>query len=210
MIPVKRFGEAKSRLALALEPDGRRALAAAMAADSIAAVAGAERIERIVCVSGEPGLEPIALETGAELIDDPHDLGHSEAAAIGIEALAAGGVACAAVLSADCPLLEPEGIDRALAGLGARSVGVIPDRHGSGTNGLLLAPPEGIAPSFGPGSHARHLEAAHEAGLEGRSVRIESMLLDLDTPEDLELLRAELRADPSRAPRTAAWLGDSR
>ncbi len=32
----------------------------------------------------------------------------------------------------------------------------MPDRHGTGTNGLLLTPPDAIAPSFGPGSCERH------------------------------------------------------
>ena len=42
---------------------------------------------------------------------------------------------------------------------------IVPDRHGTGTNGLLLAPPDAIAPSFGPGSCERHRALARAAGV---------------------------------------------
>ena len=46
-----------------------------------------------------------------------------------------------------------------------RGVVILADRHGTGTNGLLLCPPDAIAPSFGMGSRERHAELAHRAGV---------------------------------------------
>ena len=58
----------------------------------------------------------------------------------------------------DCPALSPAELQELLDGAArpGREVVIVPDRHGTGTNGLLLAPPDAIAPSFGPGSFERH------------------------------------------------------
>ncbi len=70
----------------------------------------------------------------------------------------------------------------------APSVLVVPDRHGTGTNALLLTPPDSIPPSFGPGSCERHLALAQARGVKAEVVRLPSLALDVDTPEDLEAL----------------------
>ncbi len=97
-------------------------------------------------------------------------------------------------------------LDAALANLETGSAGVVPDRHGSGTNALLLDPPGAIEPAFGPGSRERHLELAEAAGVRGVLVELPSLALDLDTADDLAELTRRLRAEPGLAPRTAAAL----
>lgn len=210
VLPIKRFGAAKSRLAGAVSAAARGDLAAAMLADVLAAIGRCALIERVIVVSGEPRAVALAADADAELLDDPADDGHSEAALLGVAAALAGGAACAALLPGDCPLLDATELDEALAQVEAGTAAVIPDRHGSGTNGLLLAPPDAIAPSFGPGSRRRHLELARAAGVGGRVVAIPSLALDLDTGADLEALIAALRTDPARAPWTARALGAAR
>lgn len=204
ILPIKRFGAAKSRLAGAVAEDVRRTLAAAMLVDVLAALARAEELDRVLVVSGEPVAIAAALAAGVEVIDDPTDGGHSEATELGVDAAIDAGARCVAMLPGDCPLLEPEELDTALAILEAGSVAVIPDRHGSGTNGLLLSPPDAIAAAFGPGSRERHLGLARDAGMSARALEIPSLALDLDTPDDLSELVLLLRRDPSRAPATAA------
>ena len=57
----------------------------------------------------------------------------------------------------DCPALDPPSSTSCSAGAtSAPDVVIVPDRHGTGTNALLLTPPDAIAPSFGPGSRERH------------------------------------------------------
>jgi 2-phospho-L-lactate guanylyltransferase len=85
-------------------------------------------------------------------------------------------------------------------------VAVIPDRHGTGTNGLLLAPADAIGPAFGPGSAERHLDRAGRAGYEAATEPLESLGLDLDTPDDLTALAAAVAERPERAAATAAAL----
>ena len=74
-------------------------------------------------------------------------------------------------------------------------VGLVPDRHGSGTNALVLRPPDVIAFAFGRGSRDRHLAAAAAAGAAVIEV-MGDLTLDVDTPDDL--LLAEVAHSPAQ------------
>jgi 2-phospho-L-lactate guanylyltransferase len=214
VLPVKRFSEAKRRLADSVDQRGRALLLGAMLEDVLQAVDKAAAVERVVVVTGEKRAERVAmrcaqrLTTPIEVLRDPSDEGHSEAATLGIIRARALGAGCAALLPGDCPLLDPAELDAALGRAAEGRVGVIPDRHGEGTNGLVLAPPDAIGPAFGPGSRSRHLERAEARGLLGEVDEVPSLGLDLDTPDDLAELREVLGRDPAAAPRTAAALAD--
>jgi 2-phospho-L-lactate guanylyltransferase len=207
IIPVKRFESAMQRLSGTGAGPHRPALARAMLADVLLGLNEARLLNRIVVVTGEPGAIETAVEAGAEHLDDPDDRGHVEAAAIGVADAIAHGDECVALVAGDCPLLEGFELDRELDAQ-APGVALIPDRHGSGTNGLILTPPDAIEPAFGPGSRERHLERAREAGVRCRIATVPSMALDLDTGEDLRQLVLALAADPERAPATSAVLRD--
>jgi 2-phospho-L-lactate guanylyltransferase len=68
------------------------------------------------------------------------------------------------------------------------SVTIAPDRHGLGTNALLLRPPGAIQFAFGPHSYTRHLALASETGAATIVHNDTRFAIDLDTPEDLDLL----------------------
>ncbi len=213
IIPVKRFGQAKQRLLETLDRPQRAALVKAMLADVLVAVSSAEAVERLIVVTAEGRAERIALRhaqrttTPLEVLQEPADRGHSEAATLGIIRALALGAECVALLPGDCPLLDPEELDLALGRMAAGRVAVVPDRHGTGTNALLLAPADAIGPAFGEGSMERHRERAVRAGHEVAVEAIDSLALDLDTPADLEVLAAVLAERPGRAPSTAQALG---
>jgi len=102
----------------------------------------------------------------------------------------------------DCPHSDATSSTRcSMSTPTAPSVVIVPDRHGSGTNALLLAPPDAIAPAFGPESFERHRELADAAGVRCDVARPPSLLIDIDTPADLAALLAGPR---QRAPRTRA------
>ena len=69
-----------------------------------------------------------------------------------------------------------------------------PDHTGHGTNALLLAPPQLIAPRFGPESFRTHLRAAHAAGTTPQIVRSPGLEYDIDEPADLQRLLGGERA----------------
>ncbi len=147
IVPVKRFRAAKQRLVEAVGPQGRAALAKAMLADVLSQVTSAELIERVIVVTGEGRAEKVAMhraqraKTPIEVFRDPDDRGHSEAATLGIIRAKALGARAVALLPGDCPLLAAGELDAALARLAPDTVAVVPDRHGTGTNALLMCPP---------------------------------------------------------------------
>jgi 2-phospho-L-lactate guanylyltransferase len=206
ILPVKRFAAAKRRLGASLDEQRRGELIEAMLRDVLAAIAGSRMVERTLVVTGEPAAAAIADELGADTLMDPADEGHSEAALLGIEA-ASPAADCVALLPGDCPLLDPRELDRLLTGVPDRYVTVVPDRHGTGTNGLVLAPPTAIRPAFGEGSCERHVAAAREAGIPFGVEAVESLALDLDTPADIVALTVVLERERERARNTARALG---
>ena len=64
---------------------------------------------------------------------------------------------------------------------------IAPCRHGTGTNALLLRPPDLIRFAFGPDSFAAHCTASRTAGAEPIIYRADNIAFDLDTPEDWRL-----------------------
>ena len=207
VLPIKSFARAKQRLGDAVGDRERRELAAAMVSDVLAALAAVPEIAAVVVVTAEPLAARAAEQAGAAVVDDPDEAGQSAATARGIEEALARGAERALLVPGDCPAVEPEELSLLLAhGPGAPSVVIVPDRHGSGTNALLLTPPQAVAPSFGAGSFARHAARAHAVGATVKVCDLPSLGLDVDTPDDLAALRAALDARPETAARTRAVL----
>lgn len=207
VLPVKRFDLAKQRLAAGIEAARRRVLIEAMLEDVLEAIGEARTVERTIVVSNEPRAVEMAGAVGAEIVPEPEAGGHSEATLAGIGRAREQGATRVVLLPGDCPLLEPREVDRLLTGVPSPYVAIVPDRHGTGTNALLLSPPDVIEPSFGEGSRARHVTAAREAGVPFAVEGLASLAIDLDTPADVVALTLELERSAGRGQRTARALG---
>jgi 2-phospho-L-lactate guanylyltransferase len=207
ILPVKRFAEAKRRLAAGVDDERRAALVAAMLEDTLEAIAAARSIERTVVVTGDPRAQEIASAAGAEVLPDPTDEGHVTAALAGIARAEVDGADRVVLLPGDCPLLDPKELDRLLTGVPASFVAIVPDRHGTGTNALVLSPPGAIRPAFGEASCVRHVAAARQADVPFAVEELPSLALDLDTPADVVALTRGLEAGGGRGQRTAKVLG---
>jgi 2-phospho-L-lactate/phosphoenolpyruvate guanylyltransferase len=209
VLPVKRFESAKQRLSAHLRPESRSALAEAMLGDVLAALARARSLDAIVVVTSEPRAALAVSEARAELLPDPGEAGQSAAAGIGIAQAIEAGYERVLLVPGDTPLLAADDVDRMLARAGEAPprLAIVADRHGTGTNALVTAPPDAVAPSFGPGSLDRHCGAAHAAGLIPTVARVPALEHDVDTPADLAALAERLRVTRSAAaPRTRAAL----
>jgi 2-phospho-L-lactate guanylyltransferase len=211
ILPVKRFDRAKSRLGASVADALRGQLARAMVDDVLRALACAATVERTIVVTCEPSLAWTTREHGALLLPDDDELSQSAAVTLGIRTALAEGFQRVLCIPGDCPALDPAELDALLgsdetgAARAARVV-IVPDRHGTGTNGLLLTPPDAIPPSFGPGSCERHRALALAAGVSCRVERPPSLLLDIDTGADLAALRDRLTDTDAPAVRTRAVL----
>jgi 2-phospho-L-lactate guanylyltransferase len=195
VLPVKSFSRAKQRLGSAIAERPR--LADAMVGDVLEALGSVAAIERIVVVTAEPLAARAAAAADAELVHDPREAGQSAAATLGVDAAMRAGAERVLLVPGDCPTLDPEEVETLLAR--TAPVVIVPDRHGSGTNALLLTPPDVLEPSFGTGSFARHAALART---EVKVAQVPSLGLDVDTPGDL----AALLARAGGAPRTRALL----
>jgi len=193
VLPVKRFGEAKVRLGDELSGGTRRALAEAMVTDVLMALRRTKAVAEVLLVTSEPTAEAIGRGYGANVLYDELEAGQSAAALIGIAHALEHGATRVLLVPGDTPALAPaeleELLDRPSTG---RSVVIVPDRHGTGTNALLLTPPGVMEPAFGPDSRAKHEQAAAAAGIPCTVEEVSTLSLDVDTTADLVQLRTAL------------------
>lgn len=208
ILPVKRFERAKRRLEDTLAGGSRRALAEAMFADVLTALRRVEAIDRVLVVTADAGAQRIAEGYDALTLDDPAESGQDAAVLRGVARARELGAAQVLCLAGDCPLLDPAELDGLLGRprSAERYAVLVPDRHGTGTNALLLCPPDALTPRYGPDSFARHQRLAAEAGLPVEVARLETVALDVDTPDDLEALRERFAARRGGAAHTRGML----
>lgn len=204
ILPIKNFGAAKQRLGELLAGGSRRALAQAMFADVLTALRHVPELDEVAVVTGDRGAEWTARAERVLVLPDPADDGQSAATLIGVQHALAEGFDRALLVPGDAPLLDPAEVSALLAT--SDGAAIVPDRHGTGTNALLLSPPDVFAPSFGPDSFARHVAAAEAAGA-GYSVHeLASLTLDVDTPGDLAEVARRLGSQRGLAPQTRGAL----
>jgi 2-phospho-L-lactate guanylyltransferase len=206
ILPAKQFENAKQRLAPAVQLGNRRALIESMFADALLALRRVPSIDQVFVVTADPVASQIAGGNEAIVIEDTTS-SHSEATQLGISRALAMGATRALLVPGDCPLLDPAELEQLLARpVPERSVLIVPDRHGEGTNALLLTPPNAMPPAFGEGSRQRHTDLALAHGAVPEVVGLPSLALDIDTPEDLNELIETLAATRGRAAHTRGML----
>ena len=189
-LPVKERAGAKQRLAGVLTPEQRRALATAMLEDVLAALAAAP-LAGILVNTLDPDAAALARRHGAVVMTEGARDGHTGAVAAMARRLAAEGRAAMLSLPGDLPLLTSAEIAALCAAAApAPSFTIAPSRDDLGSNGVLLTPPLCVPLRFGDDSFFPHLAAARAAGIAPTVVRLPGFGLDIDTPEDLAVLRA--------------------
>ena len=208
IVPIKSLGSAKQRLAGILATGSRRSLMQAMFSDVLASLRRCERIDRIVIVTADSVADSIARGDRVPVLHDDVEAGQSAAAEIGIGDAIENGFDRVLLVPGDTPLLDPAEVDDLLdrTARDGVEVAIVPDRHGTGTNALVLTPPDAVHPRFGDGSFDRHVEAAQGAGRSHRAEPVSSLAADVDTPDDLEFVWAMLDGARVRAQRTRGAL----
>lgn len=204
ILPVKSFASAKQRLTGSFGAGARRALAQAMFSDVLGSLRHVPELEEVVVVTADRAAQAAASAHGVRVLADTDEAGQSEAALLGIRLALAQGHQRVVLVPGDTPLLEPRDLTSLIAD--GPAVVIVPDRHGTGTNALVLSPPDAIDPSFGPDSLRRHVAAAEAAGVPHRVEEVRTLALDVDTPEDLAELVAELALRHGQAPATRGAL----
>ena len=81
-----------------------------------------------------------------------------------------------------------------------RYVAIVPDRHGTGTNALVLAPPDAIAPPSARAAAPATSPPPATAGIPFAVEELPSLALDLDTPADVVALTRRAGEGQRRRP----------
>lgn len=194
-VPVKDLLGTKSRLAPLLDPGSRAGLTLYMMKRVVRAMLCAGIPSANLCVVSP---DRLVLDTAAEAGAVPRlqrTRGLNPALEEAREWAGARGADSILVLPADLPLLRAEDVRSLLATGEGSPVALAPDAGETGTNALLLRPPDAIPFLFGFGSRQTHLQAARRRGLEARECRLPNLSFDIDTVEDLSKLEGpeELR-----------------
>ena len=184
VVPVKDLRGTKSRLAPVLDPGARAGLTLYMMGRVVGAIreAGIEDVcvvspDRMVLEeAGRRGATPLHQESRG--LNPALEEGRRRAMGLGASKLL--------VLPADLPLLDAEDVLAVLREAGGEpSVVVAPDGARSGTNALLIQPPDVLPFAFGTSSFEAHVGAARRRGLDVRVCERSHLAFDLDTAGDL-------------------------
>ncbi len=190
IVPVKPLRRGKSRLAGTLSEDERAELNRILLQHTIQTLTDLREIEEVLVVSRDSSALALARDLGARTVQEdgaPTLNTALKRATVVAQVYASRGVL---IVPADLPLLNREDVTALLERSSNPPVVVIaPDRHQKGTNALLLSPADIIEYDFGEGSFARHCDRAKKAGARLEIVNLPSLELDLDLPEDLELIK---------------------
>ena len=197
IIPVKPLRSGKSRLAGTLTADERTELNRTLLQHTLTTLSDLKEVEHVLVISRDPQALTVARMYGARTVREdgqPHlNTALKRATAIA-QAYATRGVL---VLPADLPLVSREDILTLVERAADPPVVVIaPDRHEKGTNALLISPAGLIEYDFGENSFQRHCARVKEAGARLEIVNLPSLGLDLDLPEDLEIIKNLERTSP--------------
>ncbi|HEX2696794.1 MAG TPA: 2-phospho-L-lactate guanylyltransferase [Anaerolineales bacterium] len=190
IVPVKPLRRGKSRLAGALSEDERAELNRLLLEHTLKTLTDLKEVEQVLVVSRDSSALALARDLGARTVQEdgaPTLNTALKRATVIAQVYASRGVL---ILPADLPLLNREDVLSLLERAANPPVVVIaPDRHQKGTNALLLSPSNIIEYDFGENSFKRHAERARKAGARLEIVNLPSLELDLDLPEDLEIIR---------------------
>jgi 2-phospho-L-lactate guanylyltransferase len=196
IVPVKPFNRAKSRLEKALEPAQREAFAIKTFKHSLEVLTSVKGIGGVMVVSRDSKALAMARDFHAHTIHEGEATDLNSALVRAAQFVGSQGATAVLVLPADVPLVTVTDIE-SIIHMGRFSLTVVlaPDRQEDGTNALLVNPPGVIPFAFGVGSFQRHLKLAQDVGAAVKVYRSERLELDIDTPEDLNLLQKADQAE---------------
>ena len=198
VVPVKQFHLAKQRLSAVLSDEERAYLAKMLLHDVLQSITNSAKVSHTVIVSRDRAAAEIAHAFGCEfIVEERTDL--SLAVAQGAAFAKSRGASSFAMVPGDVPLVTADEITQLIDHAPRLSgVTIVPDRHGTGTNGLVVRPTNLLQFQFGEGSYQLHTKAGREQGVEVVELALPGLSLDIDTPNDLSSL-LELAGDSASA-----------
>jgi 2-phospho-L-lactate guanylyltransferase len=193
IIPVKPLRRGKSRLAKVISAEERADLNHYLLEHTIKVLRTIDEIENILVISRDTEALALARDLGARTVQEYGSPGLNTALTRAVEIVRSYETCDVLVIPADLPKLEADDIKTILSFRNDPPIVVIvPDRKKEGTNALLVCPPDLIEFKYGEGSFQKHVQNAQESGARLEICELPSLEIDLDEPEDLAYIEAEL------------------
>ena len=192
VIPIKRLGNAKQRLATRLRPTERAGLVLRLFDRQLKLLVAMPEIKQVVVVTADPQVKALAEMRGAIVALQP-DEGVNAAMQAGIDAAFDRGAETVLAIHGDLPFAEADDIRELLRASEPGLFVIAPDRRERGTNAIVLRRGMSIELQFGADSCQRFLAAGESAGYPIRLVCAAGLGFDLDLPADLLSFRARRR-----------------
>jgi 2-phospho-L-lactate guanylyltransferase len=190
IVPVKPLRRSKSRLSNVLSEDERALLNYTMLGNTLRTLTEIPEIDQILVVSSDPAALALAREYHARTVQEDGHPGLNTAlhrATVVAQMYTANEVL---ILPADLPLIAKSDIQSFISHAGKPpEIVIAPDRHSDGTNALYMNPAGVIEYKYGSGSYEHHIQQARKKGVRVEVCELSSLGLDLDVPEDLDLLK---------------------
>jgi 2-phospho-L-lactate guanylyltransferase len=189
IVPVKPLRQAKSRLARVLKPPLRATLVRHILARTLDLLNHNAYVDQTLVISHDVTVLDLARSKKAIGLAEA-DSTLNAAITQSAQWAAARGAGSILIVPVDLPLLTEADLESMIElAVEPRCIVIAPDRHGSGTNALLVRPPDAITFAFGPSSFNRHCALATQQNLPVHIYRSDTVALDLDVPDDLALYR---------------------
>lgn len=191
IVPVKPLRRGKSRLSAILSEEERSRLNHQLFSHTLDILLQVDAVSEILIVSRDSNVLTEARDKGVRTVTEngtPELNNALRRASLFSNVFSTEGVL---IVPADLPLLTPDDVTDFIAQRTAPPMIVIsPDRRCQGTNMLMIDPADLITFSFGIDSFERHCQLARSASAEVNIYENEHIALDLDVPEDYEILRS--------------------
>lgn len=200
VVPVRGASVGKSRLGAALDAEERLALTVGMLVHTLSVLSSWPAARGVHVVSGDAAVRAIARRyPGLTVVREHGPAGLNGALLDGRLAALHADATAVLFLPADLPLLTVDALDALVqaadaaiaAGWGRPVVVLAPADARTGTNAMLVAPPDAVEPLFGEQSLEAHIRAAYVREASLQLVQHPALGFDLDTPEDIERLDAD-------------------
>tara|TARA_B100000029_G_scaffold224637_2_gene222513 strand:+ start:1102 stop:1806 length:705 start_codon:yes stop_codon:yes gene_type:complete len=189
VVPIKDFTDAKGRLSEVLTPAEREMLARTMIRDVLSALLETKGLDGVSVMTRDVEAQELCIDLGVRVLKEERNAGQTTAVMAASQALLQEGAEGVLTIPGDVPLVSPSDIEIVLEKhRSAPSMTIVPARDYQGSNCVVCSPPGCVPLRFGDNSFYPHLDAAWQVGIEPQIIEVPNLALDIDTPEDLEVL----------------------
>ena len=195
VLPVKSPRNSKQRMIGFLDAEKREELAWLLYKQTLAALREASGIDLIAVATSDAEVAEHARRSGVIVFEERDQISHSVSADAACLRASEMGATTVLLVPIDVPLVTPDDFS-GLAAAARPGLIVVSSADGTGTNALVLTPPDVIESRFGPGSFRAHMDEARAKGIFAEALHLPGLMFDIDTREDVDELLARAPEAP--------------